>query len=175
MMHRHTLQRLALLRIHEARLLMENGLYSGSYYLAGYAVECGIKAILSSSFRENAIPNKDFVNKIHTHDFEKLLREAGLEGNLRETLENRQFKANWEIVKNWKPDARYQLLNDNPRIIFEEPGDGRGTGGGAGSADGSGYGDPTYQMFDEGRAAFDLVNAIQDNIDGVMPWLKRFW
>ena len=43
-MDRKVLQSLSLLRIREAEALLSAQYFSGAYYLAGYSVECGIKA-----------------------------------------------------------------------------------------------------------------------------------
>jgi HEPN domain-containing protein len=43
---RTELQQLAEIRIAEANVLLANGMWDGTYYLAGYAVECGLKACI---------------------------------------------------------------------------------------------------------------------------------
>jgi HEPN domain-containing protein len=70
---RETFQRLAEFRLDEARLLFANGHPSGAYYLAGYAIECALKARISSQFRANEIPDKALVNGVYEHDLSKLL------------------------------------------------------------------------------------------------------
>jgi hypothetical protein len=45
---RATFQQLAELRLAEARALHAEGLYSGAYYLAGYAIECALKAKIAA-------------------------------------------------------------------------------------------------------------------------------
>ena len=52
---RTTFQQLAEPRLAEARALHADGLYSGAYYLAGYALECALKAKIAADFRENEI------------------------------------------------------------------------------------------------------------------------
>ena len=47
-----TFRQLAEQRLAEAELLLANGFWSGAYYLAGYALECALKAKIASSFRE---------------------------------------------------------------------------------------------------------------------------
>ena len=79
---RTTFQRLAELRLSEARLLAHGGHPSGAYYLAGYAIECALKAYIAAQLRENEIPDRAFVNDIYTHDLRKLIRLAGLEAEL---------------------------------------------------------------------------------------------
>lgn len=46
-MKRQDLRELALLRLKEAQVLFANGCWSGAYYLAGYAIECALKACIA--------------------------------------------------------------------------------------------------------------------------------
>ena len=68
---RETFQRLAELRLAEAELLVRSGYPCAAYYLAGYAVECALKAHIAGQFKENQIPDRAFVNDIYTHDLGK--------------------------------------------------------------------------------------------------------
>lgn len=45
---RSDFQRLADVRIAEAKVLLDAGMWDGAYYLAGYAVECALKALSRS-------------------------------------------------------------------------------------------------------------------------------
>jgi HEPN domain-containing protein len=78
-------QRLAELRLAEARILAREGQFSGAYYIAGYAIECALKARIAALFRENEIPDRNLVNRVYTHDLTALLNLSGLEKPLRET------------------------------------------------------------------------------------------
>jgi hypothetical protein len=62
------LQRLAELRLAEAKILAQERQSSGAYYIAGYAIECALKARIAAQFRENEISDKNLVNRIYTHD-----------------------------------------------------------------------------------------------------------
>jgi len=55
---RATFQKLAEARLAEATLLLASGLPSGAYYLAGYAIECALKAIIAAQFRASEIPDR---------------------------------------------------------------------------------------------------------------------
>ena len=102
-------QQLAELRLAEAKLLLENGLPSGAYYLAGYAVECALKSIIATSFRANEIPDKSLVNSVYTHNLNELLNLAGLRRPLKEDMDlNPDLKANWTTVSKWSEQARYE-------------------------------------------------------------------
>lgn len=75
---RENLQELARIRIAEAIVLTAAGCASGGYYLAGYAIECALKAKIAARFRENEIPDKALINSIYTHDLIALLRLSNL-------------------------------------------------------------------------------------------------
>jgi HEPN domain-containing protein len=104
-----TFQQLAQLRFAEAKLLLENGLPSGAYYLAGYAIECALKAIIATGFRANEIPDKSLVNSVYTHNLNELVNLAGLRRSLQEDMSMApDLKASWTTVSNWSEHARYE-------------------------------------------------------------------
>jgi HEPN domain-containing protein len=110
---RATFQQLAELRLAEARLLLENGLASGAYYLAGYAIECALKAIIATDFRADEIPDLKYVRDIHTHDLSALLRFAELEEQLdAEKKNNPELYDCWTTVKTWSETARYKVWTE---------------------------------------------------------------
>ncbi len=57
-MNRSSLQNLANERIKDAEALLMAGRWSGAYYLAGYAVECALKACFAKKTREYDFPQK---------------------------------------------------------------------------------------------------------------------
>jgi HEPN domain-containing protein len=65
---RATFQQLAEERLAEARALLETGHPSGAYYLAGYAIECALKARIAADFRADEIPDLRRVRDIYVHD-----------------------------------------------------------------------------------------------------------
>src|SRR5882757_7161587 len=107
---RATFQQLAELRLSEARLLLANGLPSGAYYLAGYAIECALKAIIAADFRANEIPDPKYVRDIYTHDLSALFRLAELEQELEaEKKANPALYQRWTTVQTWSEKARYEV------------------------------------------------------------------
>jgi hypothetical protein len=107
---RATLQQLAEARLAEARSLLTNGMPSGAYYLAGYAIECALKAVIAADFRANEIPDPKYVRDIYTHDLSALLRLAELEQELEaEKKTNPGLYQRWETVKTWSERARYDV------------------------------------------------------------------
>jgi HEPN domain-containing protein len=107
-MNRTDFQRLARLRVKEAKTLLDNQCYEGAYYLLGYAVECAFKACIAKRIKRYEFPDKKLVNEIYTHDLSKLLSVSGLELEHREEIAaNPNFESNWVIVKQWSEQARY--------------------------------------------------------------------
>jgi hypothetical protein len=110
---RALLQQLAGLRLEEAKLLAREKQFSGAYYVAGYAIECALKARIAAQFRANEIPDKNLVNKVYTHDLADLLRLAGLEAELEIARQSDpELDRRWSIVKNWTEQARYAIWTE---------------------------------------------------------------
>jgi HEPN domain-containing protein len=107
---RATFEQLAEIRLVEARLPLENGFPSGAYYLAGYAVECVLKARIAAQFRADEIPDRRLVERVHVHDLSKLLSLAGLEDELEAEMNtNPDLHERWTVVKEWSERARYEV------------------------------------------------------------------
>ncbi len=109
-LNRTDLQQLAEVRLVEANALLAAGLWDGAYYLAGYAVECALKAcIMAYVERTGAIfEDKKFSEKCWTHDFNALVEVAKLESARgAEAAANPQFKLNWRTAEGWKETSRY--------------------------------------------------------------------
>ena len=112
-MTRAHLKQLTRYRIAEAKVLLDNGNYSGAYYLAGYSTECALKACISRKINSNEIPDKKFIIDCYTHNLKDLVKLAGIE-NDRVALEKRNanFATNWNIVINWNETSRYKIFTE---------------------------------------------------------------
>ena len=107
-MNRIDFQELADRHLQESKALLGAGFPEGAYYLAGYAVECALKACIAKRTREHDFPGKGS-NKYYSHDLEDLLGFAELTVELESVLPtNPAMKANWIIVKNWSEESRYE-------------------------------------------------------------------
>ncbi|WP_433720799.1 HEPN domain-containing protein [Microbacterium laevaniformans] len=107
-MHRREWQMMSRARLDEARSLLSASQWSGAYYLAGYAVEFGLKAVLAKQFQSATIPNKKLVLDIHTHNLDALVKLAGLKQILDvEVAANPSFELNWSVAKDWSEASRY--------------------------------------------------------------------
>jgi HEPN domain-containing protein len=120
--------------------LLNAGRWHAAYYLAGYAAECGLKACVLAHIERTEIifEDKRFAERCFTHDLEALVKVAGLESVLGVDIgANAALRANWEIVKKWNVDRRYQVTSEV---------DARG-----------------------------LYQAVTDNTNGVLPWIRVRW
>ncbi|MFH1344865.1 MAG: DNA-binding protein [Pseudomonadota bacterium] len=110
---RATFQQLAEARLAEARLLLANGHPSGAYYLAGYAIECALKAKIAADFRANEIPELKRVQNVYTHDLSALLTLANLTERFdAERKANPRLYQRWTTIKEWSEKARYVISTE---------------------------------------------------------------
>lgn len=85
--------------------------YCGSYYLAGYAIECALKACIAQKTKKHDFPDKNFAQKCYTHDLKELVKLADLESErLQLEKQNLIFATNWTIVKDWNESSRYRVI-----------------------------------------------------------------
>jgi HEPN domain-containing protein len=108
-MNRIGFQEIAEIRLQESKALLDAGFPDGAYYLAGYAVECALKACIAKRTQEHDFPEKKLVNDSHTHDLGKLLQLAELKAELDLAIEaNPAMRSNLEAVQDWSETSRYQ-------------------------------------------------------------------
>lgn len=104
------LKKLARMRVRESKVLLAAKEYCGAYYLAGYAIECSLKAVVSKKFEKSKIPDKRFVNDIYTHKLDDLLRHADLKSQFEaDCRTNPDLAANWMVIKDWSEERRYSV------------------------------------------------------------------
>jgi HEPN domain-containing protein len=109
-MNRDDLQQLSNLRIREAKALLKAAQYSGAYYLAGYSVECALKACIAKETRRYDFPDKGKVNSSFTHNLPDLARIANLKVEIElASSTSRQFASRWTAVCNWNEKSRYGI------------------------------------------------------------------
>jgi hypothetical protein len=138
-MNRADLQQLAAIRLAEAQALLAAGFPCGAYYLAGYAVECAIKACIAKNVQQYDFPDKDRVNQSYSHNLVQLIRAANLEVEFDAAKSTNQVLGDfWKVVKDWSESDRY---------------------------------DATITI----AKAANLIGAITDPANGVMPWLAKHW
>ena len=109
-MNRQDLQRLSRIRSREARVLLDEGGFAGSYYLMGYSIECAVKAAIARQTKRYDFPNKRLANDSFTHDLKSLLQIAGLWQTLDTAMKSSPaLGLNWAVVKDWNESSRYIL------------------------------------------------------------------
>ena len=125
----------------DAKYLLDNQRWSAAYYIAGYAVECGLKSCVLVNLAKNLgeiFEPGNLFEKPRIHDIVKLVEIAGLK-DIRKlaTDGNNALKQNWLAVEEWNEAVRYA---NTPQ-----------------------------------REAEKLYNAIVDENNGVMQWIRGRW
>ncbi len=107
-MNRADLQQLADTRIREAKTLFEAGEFSGAYYLAGYAIECALKACFAKQIAQYDFPERDDARRVFTHKLPELLRLARLETAFAEARKaDPKLAVFWNLAESWSEESRY--------------------------------------------------------------------
>jgi hypothetical protein len=108
-------QQLAERRLVEAKALLNLGFWDGAYYLAGYAVELGLKAcIIKMLLATDAFPDKDLSRDCYTHSVSTLIKVSRLrEAEEAATDADPLLKAHWGLVKDWSEQKRYHMIEQN--------------------------------------------------------------
>jgi HEPN domain-containing protein len=105
---RRELQDLSRRRLREAKVLLRARCYDGAYYLAGYAVECALKACIAKQVSRHDFPDRKLALDSYTHDLVKLVDVAKLKTDLEAELgQDPPFALYWEVVSNWSEQSRY--------------------------------------------------------------------
>jgi hypothetical protein len=109
-MNKTELENITAIRIKEAEILLMADCYQGAYYLAGYALECTLKACIARQVKEFDFPDKKLTNASYTHKFADLVITAGLKQKLTEQeKQNEEFKLNWAVAIEWSEESRYKF------------------------------------------------------------------
>jgi HEPN domain-containing protein len=99
---------LAEAKLEDAKLLLSAGRADNAYYLAGYAVELMLKAIVSARFRTDTLPDRAVSTQVFVHDLQRLINLALLDVALREREKaDAGFRACLQIVLRWTEESRY--------------------------------------------------------------------
>ncbi len=114
-MNRSQLRQLAEERLADATVLLDQSRWSAAYYLAGYAIECGLKACIMRRVEEKGVifEEKKFSEQCWTHEFEVLLRLADLSITfVGDRKSNFSLGGNWDKIQKWSESSRYQLTEE---------------------------------------------------------------
>lgn len=114
-------------------------MWQGAYYLAGYSIECALKACIAKQVEAESWPDLQLAKAAWVHDLGKLRKVAGLERQMEEAFGVRErLSIHWATAKDWAEDSRYR--SDVTEV-----------------------------------QATDLIQAIADGKDGILPWLRERW
>ncbi len=120
-MNRRDFQKLTRLRIRDAQALLKTGRNaSGSYYLAGYAVECAIKSCIARKTKAGDwSPSPEIARELYSHDLAKLLKQASLNQMLDSAMKtNQKLSDNWIVVKDWSEQSRYLIKSQVDALLL---------------------------------------------------------
>lgn len=114
-MDREQLRKLTRLRLKDARELYARHQWSGSYHIAGIAVECGLKACIAKNQRKHCFPDKFFANDCFTHDLKQLMKLADLTAEYDNEVQalGGIFSTYWSTVTDWRIGSRYEVTPKN--------------------------------------------------------------
>jgi hypothetical protein len=118
---RKDFQRLADIRAKEAVVLARSRNQQGAYYLAGFAVECALKACIAKKTRRHDFPaDVKHAGRVYSHDLTELLKLADLDGQLDKDMKiSRKLATNWGVIKAWKINCRYEIFGLNGKDMVD--------------------------------------------------------
>jgi HEPN domain-containing protein len=106
-MKKEEIEKIVQARIEDARILYEASRYEGSVYLCGYAIELGLKARICRTLQWDEYPTTGKYKMFKTHDLDVLLHLSGCEDKIK-----LKHMADWSIVAQWNPEARYNPIGN---------------------------------------------------------------
>jgi HEPN domain-containing protein len=104
-------QQLASARLDDAEILLRSNKFGAAYYLAGYSIECALKARIAGFVRQGDFPPRPgYVRRnLCQHDLGILLVAAELEQEFDElSKEDLSLGNKWKTVKDWSEQSRYE-------------------------------------------------------------------
>jgi HEPN domain-containing protein len=101
---RKDFQILAALRLKDAKVLLRAGCHEGAYYLAGYAVECALKACIAKRTDKHDFPDRARAERSFVHNLEALAIVA----DVHQALADRTRSEKWGTVRKWSEQSRYR-------------------------------------------------------------------
>jgi hypothetical protein len=108
--NRADLQQLAECRFADARTLLAADAFAGAYYLAGYAIECALKACVAKQIHQFDFPEKRLIDRSYTHNLVQLLEVSGVKALFEEeAARNEALRFRWNVVRDWSEASRYDV------------------------------------------------------------------
>lgn len=98
----------------DAKAMLKAHRWSAAYYVAGYAVECALKACVVARIVNNSgvvFEDRRFSEKCWTHNFDELIKLAELDAmRAADSAANPALHRHWLILKDWSEAARYRTV-----------------------------------------------------------------
>jgi HEPN domain-containing protein len=117
MISHEELKEIAKMRLSDAQVLHKKGNHDGALYLCGYAIELGLKAVITKNFNSSGklstshIPStkEEFkiVSTITNHDLDAIL--ALVPSNIIQQIKTK-YLTEWSLIQKWNPEMRYALI-----------------------------------------------------------------
>ena len=108
-------QQLAERWLADAKALLDAHRWGAAYYVAGYAVECGLKAcvlVRLAAAPEVIFETRKFSENCWTHSIQELVKLAGLHtAQVAAGASNPVLGENWIYAKDWNEKSRYQTVS----------------------------------------------------------------
>jgi hypothetical protein len=104
-MKKEEIEKIVQARVEDAQVLYQASRYDGSVYLCGYAIELGLKARICRTLQWDEYPSSGKYQTFKTHDLDVLLHLSGCEDKIK-----LKHLAEWSIVAQWNPEARYNPI-----------------------------------------------------------------
>lgn len=108
-------QQLAERWIGDAKALLDARRWSAAHYVAGYAVECGLKACVVARIAtepEVVFKDRKFSEPCWTHKIPELVELVGLKVVLdADEKANAVLRKNWLVAKDWRETSRYETTS----------------------------------------------------------------
>jgi hypothetical protein len=98
-------EKLIVIRLREAKFLLDQKEWDGAYYLVGYVVEFALKVrIIAQLMKSNSFPDRKMVDSFYKHELTLLFKLAELEDEMNK---DPAIGPHWDLVKDWSEQSRY--------------------------------------------------------------------
>ena len=106
-------------RLKDAESLYRDHRYDGAAYLCGYSIEIALKHKICKTLNWDGFPstNHEFerYRSLKTHNLDVLLSFTGIETTLKTS-----YLAEWSVISDWNPEARYNPIGSISSIDADQ-------------------------------------------------------
>jgi hypothetical protein len=144
-MIRHNFQQISLIRLDDAKALLDKNQFDGCCYLAGYSIELALKAATCRLMERDdffTLAKAETVRAFKIHNLRELIILAGLWQKFEDlSVTEPLIDSNWAVILNnikWSEQIRYEMG-------FTQ------------------------------KQATSMVEAIDHPTNGILKWIKNYW